>query len=414
MSSLLGAFLFIYLCVRRKKHTTNIPKWQIISFPGFRETLKSRYKRFRRRTRDKHPLPMSPDFRINRHRYAIDTLNPLRSSTFIGRESLRTVDDEILEIGSTTYSTNASSSKPEIERDNENQRASSMWIEKFPKTRETITPMSTKVSLTQQETSTLFNSPMSHRPIAPQARFSKGEIKQMNQSVEIAPGALSTASSFPIQSQPQPPQTLNKAMLTESSWLLLSPSDDSDSLNETSRTPTISTINLKSEVQTLARSSLVTIPSYYYNYHRKYLSQANSRAQSQYYPESIDKRTLASQESGLNSSKDIHKWADSHIREAKQPNANSLYLEDDDKDIDIHAFYRLPTQPSEAAFPAAKRNRNLHGSRHKHKKRHTVSSIATVSTATIFKQHPGDEVDLGSSSRVGRIRSSLLSGISVQ
>lgn len=228
---------------------------------------------------------------------------------------------------------------------------------------------------------------------------------------------------------PELPQK-DMAKLPESSWLLLSPHNSDEQ------------IDVESAVRPgTARTSRVTIPSYYYHYYRKYFDRESYRVQSQYYPESRLSSDLISyrdRSSGIS----IHQRRGTSTNHERISTLSKPLVPDKgfiDKDVsepsidqdprlayfefDIH----LPNKPKQAILPpppasaARKSRRSMDTYRssqqyynRKKKNRQTASSIATVSTAPIFRQHPGEEVDLESMGRVGRVRSSLLSGLIVR
>lgn len=248
---------------------------------------------------------------------------------------------------------------------------------------------------------------------------------------------VDTVPDSKLQLQPALPQK-DRAKLPESSWLSLTP----DNLDEQ--------IDIETAVRpSTARTSRVTIPSYYYHYYRKYFDRDNYRVPSQYYSESrlssdlISYRDRSSRASiyTKRGTSTRHKRI-STLSKPLVPDKNSIDNEKDpseppkDQDsnlayfeFDIHSSHKpnqaiLPPPPAAAA--AARRSRrsmmDTYGSSQqqyyyqsrKKRNRQTASSIATVSTAPIFRQHPGEEVDLESMGRVGRVRSSLLNGLIVR
>lgn len=231
--------------------------------------------------------------------------------------------------------------------------------------------------------------------------------------------------------RPELPQK-DRAKFPESSWLSLTPDKLDEQIDvETAGRPST------------ARTSRVTIPSYYYHYYRKYFDRDSYRVQSQYYPESRLSSDLISYRDRSSRASIYTKRGTTSTRHQRistlgkplVPDKN--FINNDEKDpsepitdqdsnlayfeFDIH----LPDKPKQAILPphpplASRRSRrsmDTYGSHHqsrKKKNRQTASSIATVSTAPIFRQHPGEEVDLESMGRVGRVRSSVLSGLIVR
>jgi hypothetical protein len=228
-----------------------------------------------------------------------------------------------------------------------------------------------------------------------------------------------------LKTRPEIPQK-NKPQMPESSWLLLSPDNSDEQLDiETAGRPGT------------ARTSRVTIPSYYYHYYRKYFDRDSYRVQSQYYPESplssdlISYRDRSSRTSiypkrSTSTHHDRISTLSKPLVPEKSNNVNidsSEPLTDQDPNLAYFEFdIHLPHKPKQVVLPPSRRSRRsidtygsqqYQGSRKK-KNRQTASSIATVSTAPIFRQHPGEEVDLESMGRVGRVRSSVLSGLIVR
>lgn len=267
------------------------------------------------------------------------------------------------------------------------------------------------------------------------------EQQQLSPVHAYRPNTKSTRSSIisdidtvrELKLRPALPQK-DETKLPESSWLSLTP----DNLDEQ--------IDVETAVRpSTARTSRVTIPSYYYHYYRKYFDRDNYRVPSQYYPESrlssdfISSRDRSSRTS-IYTKRGTSTRRHERISTLSKPFVPDKNFTDNEKDpsepptdqdsnlayfeFDIHP----PNKPKQAILPppaAARRNRRsmdtyrssqqqyYHQSRKK-RNRQTGSSIATVSTAPIFRQHPGEEVDLESMGRVGRVRSSLLSGLIVR
>jgi hypothetical protein len=224
---------------------------------------------------------------------------------------------------------------------------------------------------------------------------------------------------------PELPQK-DKPKLPESSWLLLTPDNSDEQIDvETAGRPGT------------ARTSRVTIPSYYYHYYRKYFDRDSYRVKSQYYPESrlssdlISYRDRSSRASIYQNrgTSTHHERISAHSKPLvpdksfidKEP---SEPLTDQDPNLAYFEFdVQLPHKPKQAILPPpparrSRRSMDTYGSHQdqsrKKKNRQTASSIATVSTAPIFRQHPGEQVDLESMGRVGRVRSSVLSGLIVR
>ncbi|KAE8552037.1 hypothetical protein EYB25_005928 [Talaromyces marneffei] len=219
-----------------------------------------------------------------------------------------------------------------------------------------------------------------------------------------------------------------RAKFPESSWLTLTPNNLDRQLDvETAGRPAT------------ARTSRVTIPSYYYHYYRKHLDQDSYRVQSQSYPESQFSSDLMSYRDRSSRGSIYQKRGNSTHHERtptlSQPLVADRNFINDDKnpskppaDLDPNLAYfefdiQLPHKPKQAIHPpSSRRSRGsmdtyesyIQYQGRRKKNRQTASSIATVSTAPIFRQHPGDEVDLESLSRVGRARSSLLNGLIIR
>lgn len=257
-----------------------------------------------------------------------------------------------------------------------------------------------------------FSSVKAHRPDTKSTRAS------IISDVDTLPG---------LNHQPEILQK-GRADIPESSWLLLSPAISDEKVDiETAGRPVT------------ARTSRVTIPSYYYRYYRKYFDRDNYRVQSQYYPEqrlssglisyrdrssSVTQRQSTSKQYEGVSINSEPLVTDKNLYDRDTSGQNELIDQDPRLayfEFDIH----LPHKTNQAILPpppAARGRRSMdtyrssqqyHQSR-RNQNRQTASSIATVSTAPIFRQHPGEEVDLGLVGRVGRIRSSVLSGLIVR
>lgn len=240
---------------------------------------------------------------------------------------------------------------------------------------------------------------------------------------------ISDVDTLPdLKLRPELPQK-ERAQLPESSWLLLTPDNPDEQIDvETAGRPGT------------ARTSRVTIPSYYYHYYRKYFDRDSYRVQSQYYPESRLSSDLISYRDRSSRTSIYQKQGVSIYHETistihKPPVPDKGFIDKDpsepptDQDLNLAYFefdIHLPDKPKQAILPppapAARRSRRSmdtyrssqkYQSRKK-KNRQTASSIATVSTAPIFRQHPGEEVDLESMGRVGRVRSSVLSALIVR
>ncbi|EED14852.1 hypothetical protein TSTA_043270 [Talaromyces stipitatus ATCC 10500] len=261
----------------------------------------------------------------------------------------------------------------------------------------------------------------SKRPFATQPEQSPSSVPSFPLKTETSQSIITNDNEISTDYTNNQTELPRKKQFPESSWLILSPSKSDDQTN-------IETI---SRPET-ARTSRVTIPSYYYQYYRKYFDRDNYRVQSQQYPES---RFSTSRDSDMISfgrpsmvlSSYQKRGTFSTIRPASSVTSKTLSQNYKDPltpmsadpnfayfEFDVHVLQK----PKQVVVPA-RRNKSMDTNdesiiqRDKKNGHAPAASIATVSTAPIFRQHPGDEVDLESAARVGRVRSSLLNGLIV-
>ncbi|KAH8704065.1 hypothetical protein BGW36DRAFT_444636 [Talaromyces proteolyticus] len=159
--------------------------------------------------------------------------------------------------------------------------------------------------------------------------------------------------------------------------------------------------------QTSGASSPVTIPSYYIPFYHQFISPPVS-------PSAEPAReTLSSRDSELSQYKSIGSWAHYQSQRRQQQQQNQTYQHQRQKrekksfidSIDELAITSpiSPTSPMQSELVPGSQKKYMYSEKHKH------SSLTSVETLLVFRQHPGTEVDFGPASRKGRIRSSLLS-----
>lgn len=196
-----------------------------------------------------------------------------------------------------------------------------------------------------------------------------------------------TSPRSTVQLAETSPQVLEKQQINpmQSSWLLLSPNEPDDQADA-------KTIHSRGT----NRTSMVTIPYYYYRYYNEFINRDNNRIQSQQFPPQKRPPPL----------RPVSSISKSLLED---PKSSSILSDQDPRwgyfEFDLHVLQ----QPKEVVLPPRRTSRSGNAAAvDKRKKRQMNLSIATASTAPIFRQHPGEEVYLDSVNSHRRARSSFL------